>query len=467
MTALEQIGSLVAHSGREPLSDAVRELVTLHLIDSVGAWIAGAKTVEGLALLRLRDVMRNGTTDSLPLDLSTRCALTRLSEIDDIHLPSMTTPGGVVIPSALSMAQAMRARAPSVDDVITAILAGYEVMTRLGRAFDGPTILYRGIWPTYFAAPAAVAAVVARLLQLDARDAANALALALTFAAPGVGHHNAATTSRWLAVGNAAGNGLAAALAAKHGFTGDLKLFEGSFFSSIYGITPDIAALTDVFNEHTVLSEVSFKPWCAARQTMAATQALREIIDSGVAPESITEVHATVLPPHLKMIDHGVVAGDRASYLTSLPYCMAVAAMAPELAFDVQHSPPELPPPVLAFMRKTKLEADDGLLADYPRTWPARVRVVAGSAVHQRLVAHVPGDPGWAFDRARVEAKFLRFVLPAFGTGLSEHLLEMLTTVSFGLFVEALEAAFAHRLLGHDLVWEGGSIAGSAQDGPR
>ena len=33
-------------------------------------------------------------------------------------------------------------------------------------------------------------------------------------AAPGVGHHNAATTSRWLAVGHAARNGLAAALAA-------------------------------------------------------------------------------------------------------------------------------------------------------------------------------------------------------------------------------------------------------------
>ena len=74
-------------------------------------------------------------------------------------------------------------------------------MTRLGRAIDGPTILYRGIWPTYFAAPFGVAAVAARLFKLDAKQTANALAMALTFAAPGVGHHDAATTSRWLAVG--------------------------------------------------------------------------------------------------------------------------------------------------------------------------------------------------------------------------------------------------------------------------
>ena len=110
-----------------------------------------------------------------------------------------------------------------------AILAGYEAMTRLGRAIDGPAILYRGIWPTYFAAPFGIAAVAARLFRLDARQTANALALALTFAAPGVGHHNAATTSRWLAVGNAARNGLAAAQAAQAGFTSDLNLLDGDF----------------------------------------------------------------------------------------------------------------------------------------------------------------------------------------------------------------------------------------------
>src|SRR5437588_625310 len=102
-----------------------------------------------------------------------------------------------------------------------------EAMTRLGRAVDGPAILYRGIWPTYFAAPFGMAAVAARLLDLDEEASAHALALALTLAAPTVGHHNAATTARWFAVGNAARNGLNAALAAQQGFTSDRKLLEG------------------------------------------------------------------------------------------------------------------------------------------------------------------------------------------------------------------------------------------------
>src|SRR5262249_60077204 len=99
------------------------------------------------------------------LDLATRCALARLSEIDDIDLASMTTPGAIVVLGALTLAASRPAAA--AGDVMAAMLAGYEAMTRLGRAIDGPTVLYRGIWPTHFAAPLRLAAVAARLVALD------------------------------------------------------------------------------------------------------------------------------------------------------------------------------------------------------------------------------------------------------------------------------------------------------------
>jgi len=419
MTALEGLGAYVARGA--PAAGAVRELVELHLIDTAGAWIASAAADEGRSLLGFRAAMRARGQSDLGLDLSTRCALARLSEIDDIHLPSMTTPGSIVIPAALTLVATIPAA--TTDDLTAAIVAGYEVMTRLGRAIDGPTVLYRGIWPTYFAAPFGVAAVAARLLKLDEKQAASALALALTFAAPGVGHHNAATTSRWFAAGNAARNGLNAALAAQQGFTSDLRLVEGNFLSGIYGVTPDLAAFTDGLDERLALTEVSYKPWCAARQTMAATQALKDIVRSGIKPSDITEIRASVLPPHLKMIDHGVIAGDRASHLTSLQYCMAVAALAPDMAFDVQQSPPSLPPAISDFMEKIRIEADQGLLADYPRRWRARLRVVAGSRGREWLTNHVPGDPAEPFDRVRVREKFLRFVSPAVGADKAEQVL--------------------------------------------
>jgi 2-methylcitrate dehydratase PrpD len=445
MTALEGLAGSIVDS--RPCSDAIRELVEFHLIDSVGAWIASTPTAEGISLLRWRAAMRGQreADGALALDLATRCALARLSEIDDIHLHSMTTPGGIVIPAALTLAGAMPAA--TAGDVVAAILAGTEAMTRLGRAVDGPALLYRGIWPTYLAAPFGIAAVAASLWKLNARQTANALALALTLAAPGVGHHNAATTSRWFAVGQAVRNGLAAAAAAQQGFTSDLELVEGNFLPGVYGVTPEVAALADGLGERVALTEVSFKPWCAARQTMAATQALKEIIDTGVAPAAMDEIKVFVLPPHLKMIDHGVKPGDRTSHLTSVQYCMAAAAMGSTMTAGVGVPHGGLLPPLRDFMSKTKVEADESLLSDYPRTWPARVRVAAGSAWHERLVTHVPGDPARPFDRARVQEKFLSFVAPALGEGKARDILarcsDGLATGEFGALVAAIENACA------------------------
>jgi 2-methylcitrate dehydratase PrpD len=439
MAALEMFAHQLAR--HEPVADEARELVELHLIDTIGAWIASMGSAEGLLLLKFRDAMRESARPdgARAFDLSTRCALARSSEIDDIHLPSMTTPGGVVIPAALTLAAA--APTTSVEDLTAAILAGYEAMTRLGRALDGPSILYRGIWPTYFAAPFAVAAVAGRIFNFEARETANALGLALTLSAPGVGAHHSETTARWFAIGEAATKGLTAALAAQQGFTCDLDLLAGNFFPQIYGINPQVRALTDGLGRQSTLTEVSFKPWCAARQTMAATQALLEIIESGIPPQSIDSIRAFVLPPHRKMIDHGVQAGDRASHLTSVQYQMAAAALG--------EPPTGALARVAAFMQKITAEPDETLLAPYPRSWPARVAVTAGSAHYERTVTDIPGDPALPFDRARVRDKFMRFVAPVIGKQ-STRILDACTDAfaggNFAALVETVERLGTEKL---------------------
>src|SRR5215467_10034115 len=169
--------------------------------------------------------------------------------------------------------------------------------------------------------------------------------------------------------------------------------------------------------------DVSFKPWCAARQTMAATQALKEILARGVAPERIAEIEAGVLPPHHAMLDHGVKTGDRASHLTSLPYQLALAALMPEAMDDVRQSPNEVPPPVAALMAKVMVTQNERLLARYPKVWPAHVRVATASgAVHEQEVEHVLGDVRLPFDDQQVKAKFRRFAVPVVGAEAAARL---------------------------------------------
>ena len=411
MTALDQLGSYLAH-GR-PLSASLRAAARLHVVDSVAAWIAGIGTAEGRALLGFRAALQADVAP-VPAAVSTHCGLARLSEIDDIHLAAMTTAGGIVVPAALTLAAAQKAADPAA--LARAIVGGYDAMIRLGLALHGPTVLYRGIWPTYFGAAFGVAAVAARLMGLDERQAAHALALALTLAAPGVGHHNAPTGTRWLAIGLAARNGLMAARAARAGFTSDLNLLDGRFLASVFDINPVTAEVTRGLDQHFVLMDVSFKPWCAARQTMGATQALKDILARGVAPADIVEIEAGVLPPHHAMLDHGVKAGDRASHLTSLPYQLALAALMPEAMFDVGQSPAAIPEPVAALMAKVMVTQNERLLARYPKVWPAHVRVATASgAVHEREVEHIPGDIRAPFDARQVNDKFRRFVAPVPG----------------------------------------------------
>jgi len=408
MTVLEQLGARVARGGAAPLREALR----LHVADTVGAWIAGSATPEGRALLKF-----GANRDAMPDRVATSCALARSSEIDDIHLASGITPGALIVPSALTIAASLGRGGAALGE---AIAVGYDAMARLGSGLGGPSILYRGIWPTYLAAPFGVAAAAARLLGLDEEQAANALAIALAFSSPAVGRPSGPGMSRWLAIGNAARNGLTAALSARSGFTGDLRIFEGEFFSAIYGLSPNQAALLD---DRPVLSDVSFKPWCAAKQTMAATQALKEIIEAGVSPSEMTQLAVSVPPPYLRMIDHGVVAGDRASHLTSVSYQMALAGLAPDALFDLKQAPERVSGEIGAFMAKVTVKADDGLLHHYPKSWPAKLVVFVPSGRHEKVVLHVPGDPERPFDESQVAVKFRRIVVPVVGERAAESLL--------------------------------------------
>src|ERR1700704_2785100 len=154
MTILEQLGAHIVGGGAAP----VREVLRLHVADTVGAWVAGSTTPEGRALVKF-----GANRDAMPDRVATNCALARLSEIDDIHLASATTPGALVVPATLTIAASLGREGAALAE---AVAVGYDAMVRLGTALGGPSILYRGIWPTHLAAPFGVAAVAARPLGL-------------------------------------------------------------------------------------------------------------------------------------------------------------------------------------------------------------------------------------------------------------------------------------------------------------
>ena len=402
MTALEQLGAFIAKGIRGRATGDVQELLALHVTDTVAAWVAASATSEAKQLEKFRAALPR-TTDDPSHDIAVNCAKVRLSEVDDIHLAAMITPGSIVVPAALSMAAAV----PATDAAALreAIVVGYEAMIRLGLALDGPTILYRGIWPSYFAAGFGVAASASCLMGLTEEQTTHALALALSLSPPGVAGTNAAIQRNVVAAGAAARNGWLAAQAAQAGFTSDKGIFEGKFFANVYGIEPKAAAIASGLGDACLLNDVSFKPWCAARQTMAATQAFREILAEGVDAHAVTSIEVGCPPPFLRMIDHGIVENDRLSKLTSMPYQLAIAAFNPAASHDITQWN-ILSPPERALMDKVKVAADERLMAGFPAVWSAKVRVSVGSDVKEKIVSSVPGDAARPFDVQAVAKKF-------------------------------------------------------------
>lgn len=412
MTILEDLGAELSRLKADSLSSTEQGVIEIHLLDTILATLLGPTLGEGADIISLRDggdVKIPVLTDD-PLDaVAINCALTRMTEVDNIHLPSGVTPGAIVIPAALTMAHHLGTQSSST--LIEAILAGLEAMTRLGAAVDGQNIVYKGIWPTYLTAPFATAAVTARLLELNSNQTAHALAIALT-ALPGrMGQPGTTKTSRWLMAGMAARAGCFAALSAADGFTGDLGLFDGDWMAAAHGLDADTEFLTRGFGK-SVVNGLSIKPYCSAKQMLAAIAAFEEVLARGIDPDDIEILEISVPENYAKMIDHGVVKGNRLSSVTSAGYQLGLAAYHREGLFDAKREKYTLTAPIKSIMEKASVTVDRGLVQYLPGNWPARVTVQTTTQRETATVIDAPGDPLAPFDRDRMIEKFHAFAKP-------------------------------------------------------
>ena len=100
--------------------------------------------------------------------------------MDDVTTTSSLHPGVAALPAALALAEEADALP---RDVLTAVVAGYEVIMRVGDAINGSEAYKVGFHPTAVAGDCGAAAIAASLLRLDADQAAHALGIAGSIAA--------------------------------------------------------------------------------------------------------------------------------------------------------------------------------------------------------------------------------------------------------------------------------------------
>jgi 2-methylcitrate dehydratase PrpD len=446
MSSTQTLARFIAGLDVAALPPSVADALPQHIFDSLTAAIAGAGVAETRDVQRLIEqhygagpalALGTGVRTNVPAAALLGCVSARCSEIDDIHLRSCITPGSIVVPAALAMAS-------TIDDLdaptfLAAVAAGYDVLMRFGLAIDGPRILYRGIWPTYVCAGFGVAAVLGRLLRLNESQIADALGIAATLAIGTTGRPPA-PTSRWLTMGAAVQNGVLAVLGAQQGLRGDTALLDGQW-SKITGIALDPERLTADLGRASLVDELCYKPWCAAKQTIAATDAFRDILTTTrLNANDITAIRIDVPPAYAAMIDRQVLPSARQESFASVQYQLALAAFAPELAYDVVRDRIVSDANVVRLMSVTQVAIDETMAASYPSAWPARVNVrLAGGAEHTRELQHPLGDPGTTFGWPELERKCAR--VTGFGEARVHELAEHCRALTNGGTVAALLAS--------------------------
>jgi 2-methylcitrate dehydratase PrpD len=398
MTVISQLADFVVQTNAAALPTAEQALQRRHVFDAVVAAAAAARTAEARSLAALLGAR------AFPEIIGQRAATIRLSEVDDIHLPSCTTPSAAAVAVALSLA----ARGERFDpkQVASAIWAGTEVMTRMGQAARGPDILYRGVWPSCFAAPLSAAATASRIGGFDARQTADALSLALMMSTRGTGRPHGSPSARWVMFAVAVAAGLTAVEAVRAGYRGDPGLLDGSGFEDTWGFALDRDQLTGVSAQHSVYPALSLKPFCSAKQSIAAVEALRAILASGIGPGAIAAVRVRVPPAYAVMVALKAQDQVRTTTLVSAARQLALLVFDPSRLYDVDRSAALTDPATLNFEAKVEIVADVALAQYYPHDWPAEVEVVGtDGSTRRELVIAAPGDPSRPLDQEALDEK--------------------------------------------------------------
>jgi 2-methylcitrate dehydratase PrpD len=205
-------------------------------------------------------------------------AMTHAFELDNLTKPdSGSHPGATVFTSVLAVAQE---RGLSGRELLTAFVAGCEVMFRIGHATKH-TNEARGFHAPGTTGPFGSAAGVGRLLQFDPGKITNALGIAgscagglLEFAHAG----NGAMVKR-LHMGRAAEGGILAASLAADGFTGPTSVLEGEYgFLRVFCNDWDVAELTHGLGETYYTMDIMLKRYAChitAHNPVEATIDLR------------------------------------------------------------------------------------------------------------------------------------------------------------------------------------------------
>lgn len=281
----------------------------------IAKYAAGAKGIPEATVLGCGKVQKEVAAFS-------NAFMIRVSDLDDGHREAMGHPAGVVVATALAIGEDIRA---SGAEVITAIVAGYEVYVRVGKVINPSAYIDGGFDATGICGAIAAAAAAAKLYNMDEEQTKNALGIAALHAGSLNEYVTDGSMGKALSPAWAAANGVKAAELAKFGLTGPETILEGKkgFFQAFAEAYDKTGFATDLGSNYEILRNYFKIHACVRRLHPAIDVLVAWRSEYALTPANVEGILiragnflSQANKPHPKTL-----VGTQ----TSMPYCLAVA----------------------------------------------------------------------------------------------------------------------------------------------
>lgn len=195
---------------------------------------------------------------------------------EDCHLPTDSHPSATVVPAALAVGQSVGA---SGKQVIEAVVAGIEGMSRVGKCLILPGFAAHGLRPAAINGTFGACIAAAKLLKLDDKQMTNALGLAGNYAIGFMEWTLAGTNDYLIQCSNGTRSGIIAAYEAKQGIQGTESILDGKYgLGCAFNQRPcDWSAMTKPIDRYEI-EDIIIKAFPCCGHVLTTCQATMELI---------------------------------------------------------------------------------------------------------------------------------------------------------------------------------------------
>ena len=328
-------------------------------------------------------------------------------ELDEGSQFAINHPAIHILPAAMALAEDIGS---SGVELLTALLVGYEVAVRVGRA----TKLRDAVHPFGTHAIVGAAAACSRLLGMNVAQMSESMALAagLTIASSQTAA-NAGASVRNLFTGFTNHNAVLATRLVQAGFTAEPEAL-GSVFGGVLGEQYRPGQTADL-GETFYIERNYFKLYACSRWNHAPIEAAAAIqTNTNFELAEVEKITVWTYDPATRLNWQQPVNGYAAKH--SIPYNVAVRMVLGSNDLDSYSDQSVADPKVRAMAQKVEVKEDPSFTAMLPDVRPARVEIKLSSGENlQETVERPRGGYDRPFSEAELSDKFRRLaamVLP-------------------------------------------------------